>query len=103
MIELLFLKQLMLIKQVHQECDVCHYCYFLNYSVKFEPNVWNRCHDLLMMSMSLSDIAILNIKGCNYCCIISLIRKNEAMKLMQNADSTEKSGTSENTKICFHI
>ena len=26
-------------KQVHQECDVCHYCYFLNYSVKFEPNV----------------------------------------------------------------
>ena len=51
--------------------------------------------------MNLRDIAILNIKGCNYCCIISLIRKNKAMKLMQNADLTEKSGTSENQKFIF--
>ena len=58
MIELTFLKELVLIKQVHQECDVCHYCYFLNYSFKFQPNACNRCHDLLMMSIKLSDIAI---------------------------------------------
>ena len=43
-------------------------------SVIFVPNVCNRCHDLLM-SMNLSDIAILNIKGSNYCCIISIISK----------------------------
>ena len=54
----------MLIKQVHEkECDICHYWYFLNYSFKFQPNVCNRCHDLFMMSMNLSDIAILNIKS----------------------------------------
>ena len=76
-----------------KECDVCHYWYFLNYSFKFQPNVCNRCHDLLMMSMNLSDIAILNIKGSDYCCIISLISKNEAIILMQNADLIEKSGT----------
>ena len=29
-----------------------------------------------MMSMNLSNIAILNIKGTDYCCIISLISKN---------------------------
>ena len=52
-----------------------------------------RCHDLLMMSISFSDIAILNIKGSNYCCIISLVSKNEAIILTQNADLTEKSGT----------
>ena len=46
-----------------------------------------------MMSMNLSDIAILSIKGCDYPCIISLISKNEAIKLMQNADLTKKSGT----------
>ena len=40
--------------------------------------------------MNLSDIAILNIKGSDYCCIISLISKNEAINLMQNADLTEK-------------
>ena len=43
-----------------------------------------------MISMNLSDIAILNIKGSDYCCIISLISKNEAMNLMQNADLTKK-------------
>ena len=43
-----------------------------------------------MMSMNLSDIAILNIKGSEYHCIISLICKNEAINLMQNADFTEK-------------
>ena len=74
-------------------CDIFHYCYFLNYSFKFQTNVSNRCHDLLMMSMNLSDIAILNIKGSDYLCIISLISKNEAINLMQNADMAEKTGT----------
>ena len=41
--------------------------------------------------MNLSDIAILNVKGSDYCCIINLISKNEAINLLQNADLTEKS------------
>ena len=45
------------------------------------------------MSKNLSDIAILNIKGSDYHCIISLISKNEAISLMQNVDLTEKSRT----------
>ena len=73
-----------------KECDICHYWHFLNYSFKFQPNVCNRCHDLLMMSMNLSDIAILNIKGSDFRCIISLISKNEAINVMQNADFTKK-------------
>ena len=72
-----------------RECDICHYWYFINYSSKFQPNVSNRCHDLLMMSMNLSDIAILNIRGSHYHCIIRLISNNEAIKLMQNADLTK--------------
>ena len=76
-----------------KECNVCHYWYFLNKSFKFQPNVCNGCHDLLVMSMNLSDIAILSIKGAAYHCIISRISKNEAIMLMQNADLTEKSRT----------
>ena len=76
-----------------KECDICHYWCFLNYSFKFQLNVSNRCHDLLIMSINLSDIAILNIKGSDYRCIMSLISKNEAIKLLRNADLTEKSGT----------
>ena len=52
-----------------------HYWYSLNYSFKFQSNICNRSHDLLMMSINLSDIAILNIKGSDYHCIISLISK----------------------------
>ena len=46
-----------------------------------------------MISMNLSDIAILNIKGSDYDCIINKIRKSEAIKLFQNLDLTENSGT----------
>ena len=52
----------------------------------------NRCHDLLMMSINLSDVYILNIKNAYYCCISSGISKSEAMILMQNIYLTEKSG-----------
>ena len=65
-----------------KECGICHYWYFLNFSFKFQTNVCNRCHDLLIMSINLSNIAILNIKGSDYRCIISLISKNEAINLM---------------------
>ena len=41
-----------------------------------EPNVCNRCHDILMMTMSLNNIAISNIKSCDYRCIICGVNKN---------------------------
>ena len=58
-----------------KDCDICHYWYFLNKGFKFQPNVCNICHDLLMMFKNLSCIAILNNKGSNYHCIISRINK----------------------------
>ena len=60
----------------------------------FQPDVCNGCYVLLMMPMNLSDIAILNIKYTYYCCIISRIRKSEAINLMQNIDLTGKGRTS---------
>ena len=78
---------------VSKKCNICHYWYFLNYSFKFQPIVYNICYDLLMMFMNLNDIAIFNMKGSDYHCIISLISKNEVIILMQNVDLTEKSGT----------
>ena len=76
-----------------KECNICHYWYFLNKGFKFQPNVCNRCQNLLMMSMNFSDIAILNIKGADYSYIISEISKHEAINLIQNADLSEKSIT----------
>ena len=64
----------------------------LSYSFKFQPNFCNKCHDLLM-SVNLSDIAILNIKGSECCCFISLTSKHKTINLLQNAYLTEKSRT----------
>ena len=67
-------------KSASKECYICHYWYFLNYSFKFQPNPCKRYQNLSMMSMNLCNIAILNVKGYNYRCIISLISEI----LMQN-------------------
>ena len=50
-----------------KEYDICHYWYFLNKGFKFQTYVSNKCHDSLMISMNLSDIAILNIESSDYC------------------------------------
>ena len=42
--------------------------------------------------MNLSNIAILNNKGADYCSVISRISKSEAINLMQNFDWAEKNG-----------
>ena len=86
-----------------EECDICHYWYFLNCSFKFQPNVCNRCRDLLMMSISLIDIANLYIKGSDYRCTISLISKNEVINLLQNADLIKKVENYKASKIFFDI
>ena len=62
--------------------DICHDWYFLNKGFKLQTNVCNRCHDLLMISINFSNIAILNIKDAGFCCIISGISKIEAINLM---------------------
>ena len=60
-----------------KKCDICHYWYFSNKVFKFQSYVCNRSHDFVMTSMNLSDIAILNIKGSDFHCIISAISKNK--------------------------
>ena len=45
-----------------KECNICHYWYFLYKGFTFQLDVSNGCRDLLMISINLSDIAILNIK-----------------------------------------
>ena len=73
-----------------KECDICHYWYFLDKGFNFQSYVFNGCHDLLMISVNLSEIAILNIKGADYCCIFSRINKSEAINLMQTTYLTKK-------------
>ena len=56
---------------VSKECIICYNQYFLYKGFKFQLDVYNRCHDVLLMSANLDDIAILNIRGADCCCIIN--------------------------------
>ena len=60
-----------------KECGTCHYRYFPYRG--FQPDVCNGWHDVLMMSMNHSDIAILNMKDADYSGIICEIGKEAGL------------------------
>ena len=71
MTELTFMKELMSIRQANQKCLRYLPLLVLNKRFKFQPDVCNRYHELLVISMNLSNIAILKIRNADYHCIIS--------------------------------
>ena len=84
MIDLIQAKKLILLKvTAKNECMICHY-WFFNHEFKFEDSVCNGCHDLSMLSVNVSDIAITNVKNVDYRCIIHKISKSEAINLLES-------------------
>ena len=78
MIELTFLRELMLTRQTNlKSAAFVIIGIFKIKDLNFNQScVCNRCHDLVMIPMNLSNIAILIRKKANYCFIISEINKN---------------------------
>ena len=58
------------------------YCYFVDKRSKLQPDICNGCHDVLVMSMKLSNIAILNNHQAGCHCIIGGISKSEAIPIL---------------------
>ena len=72
LIDLTFLQELFLNKATTlREEIICHYHYFLEINFRIQSKVCNMCHDMLIMSVHLNNIAILNICGVDYWCIIN--------------------------------
>ena len=44
------------------QCDICHYWYFLDRSLKYEPYLCNSCHDRMQKAMNFNNFAIVFIK-----------------------------------------
>ena len=84
-----------------KEWIICYH--FLDQRIKFQEDICNWCHDVSMMSVNLSNIAILNTHGVDFCRIVSRIRKSGSMDLLNNANLNEKSGTLWDIKICYHV
>ena len=76
MIELKFLKELISIKQVHQKnVIIATIVFFLNEGFKFQADICKGCHDVLMMFVTLNNVAISKFSVVYYRCIINGIRK----------------------------
>ena len=61
---------------------ICRY-WFFNHGLKFQDSVCNGCHNLTMLIVNISDIAIITIKNVDYRCIIHNINKSEAINLLK--------------------
>ena len=49
-----------------EECDICHYWYFLDKNLNYEQYLCNGCHELIKTSTNFNDVAIVSIKGNDY-------------------------------------
>ena len=72
--------------------DICHYWYFNDIGFKYEPYLWNGCHDLMQKAMSFSNIAIVYIKGNSYRINFWYMSKEDAINIMNGSNLVNKRG-----------
>ena len=74
-----------------KEGMLCHYWYFKDVGFKFEPQECNKRHDILMTAYEFKKIALLNVKGVDFRCILVGIRRDEAVNRLNNSVLEDKS------------
>ena len=62
---------------ISKEFMICHY-WFFNHGFEFQDSLCNDCHDLTILCLNISDVAVITIKSGDYCGIIHNISKSEA-------------------------
>ena len=67
-----------------KEWMIFHY-WFFKQGFEFQDSVCHGCHVLTMLSVNISDIAIITVKNVDYRCIIHNISKSEAINLLKNS------------------
>ena len=67
-----------------RECMIYRY-WFFGHGFKFQYSVCSGCHDLSMVYLNISDIAIITVKNVDYRCIMYNISKSEAIDLLETS------------------
>ena len=73
-----------------KNCDICHYWYFLEKNVNYEPYLCNSCHDLIQKAMNFNDVAIVSIREDDYRIHFWYMSKADGIGIMNNSDLNEK-------------
>ena len=71
-----------------KECMLCHYCYLKD--VRFEPYACSKRHNVLRTAYELKNIAILNVKGADFRCILWGISRDEVVNRLNNSVLEDK-------------
>ena len=61
-----------------KECMICYFWCF-NHGINVEDFVRNGCHDLTVLSVNISDSAIITISNLDYRCIIHNIANQKQL------------------------
>ena len=77
-----------------KKCMICHCWYFLYCKCKYEQEVCDGCQDISMMAYELENIAILNISGVDYRCVIWGMSRSDTINKLNNDVSINKYGVS---------
>ena len=93
MIGLIFQKELILIKQMHQKSVIfVTIAFFLNKNFKYEPYLCNGYHDLMQNSINFNDIAAVSIEISDCRIHFQHMSKDDAIGIMNNSNLNETSG-----------
>ena len=68
-----------------KKCMICHYWYFKDTGLKYQPHVCNGCHDFSMTVQNLSDFFIVTVKNVDYRCYIVGVDKKDVISLLNNS------------------
>ena len=84
---MIFEKELILIKQMHQKSVIFLIDYnFLDKDFKYESYLFNGCHDLMQKTMTFNDIAIVSVKISDYRIYFEYMGKDDAINIIKNSD-----------------
>ena len=78
-----------------KECDICHYCYFINKNFKDEQYLCNGCHDLMQKAMNSNDVAIVFAEGSDHRIHFWYMSKADVINIMNHSNLNEKGGSLE--------
>ena len=75
-----------------KECDICHYWYFKDIVLKYEPYLCNGFHDLMQKAMTFDNIAIVYVKRNVYRINFWYMSKDDAINIMNYSILLDKKG-----------
>ena len=74
------------------ECNICHFYFFEDAKVQYQPYVCNGCHNASLRTISLTDFKIILVKDNTYR-VVSKLSYNESFLLLESSGLNGKFGS----------